>query len=166
MPVWLHVKSFRVSVSAGKGSVLHQENSSIDTGQVDIGKRVGQGVPPGVFWRSQLNLEQPRFLKFNISVQKNALIGVYGRKGLAPSHTQVSFQFGVFFIGDTFHSDTHPGTHIVSLINSDGLYFTNPYVTEPVDNIYELRSKCKWRKTNQLVNQAATGQSFLLVQRE
>lgn len=93
---WLHLcqfapcESFRVSVSAGKGSVLHQENNSIDTGQVDIGKRVGQGVPPGVFWRSQLNLEQPRFLKFNISVQKNALIGVYGRKGLAPSHTQVS----------------------------------------------------------------------------
>lgn len=82
-----HVKS--LCVSAGKGSVLHQENNSIDTGQVDIGKIVGQGVPPGVFWRSQLNLEQPRFLKFNISVQKNALIGVYGRKGLAPSHTQV-----------------------------------------------------------------------------
>lgn len=69
--------------------MFHQENNSIDTGQVDIGKRVGQNVPPGVFWRSQLSLQQPRFLKFNISVQKNALIGVYGRKGLAPTHTQV-----------------------------------------------------------------------------
>lgn len=70
--------------------MLHQENNSVDTGQVDIGRRVGQSVPPGVFWRSQITLEQPRFLKFNISVQKNALVGVYGRKGLAPSHTQVT----------------------------------------------------------------------------
>lgn len=82
----------------GRASVLHQENNSIDTGQVDIGKRVGQSVPPGVFWRSHLSLEQPRFLKFNISVQKNALIGVYGRKGLAPSHTQVKPFFFLFFM--------------------------------------------------------------------
>lgn len=80
---------------AGRTSVLHQENNSIDTGQVDIGKKVGQSVPPGVFWRSQLNMKQPGFLKFNISVQKNALIGVYGRKGLAPSHTQVKDPFCV-----------------------------------------------------------------------
>lgn len=73
----------------GRSSVFHQENNSLDVGQVDVGKRVGQNVPPGVFWRSQLRLEQPGFLKFNISVQKNALIGVYGRKGLAPTHTQV-----------------------------------------------------------------------------
>ena len=43
----------------------------------------------GVFWRSQLYIDQPQFLKFNISVQKDALVGVYGRKGLPPSHTQV-----------------------------------------------------------------------------
>lgn len=73
----------------GRPSVFHQENNSLDIGQVDVGKRVGQNIPPGVFWRSQLRLEQPRYLKFNISVQKNALIGVYGRKGLAPTHTQV-----------------------------------------------------------------------------
>lgn len=81
----------------GRNSVLYQENSSIDTGQVDIGKRAGQSVPPGVFWRSQLSMEQPRFVKFNISVQKNALIGVYGRKGLAPSHTQVKL-FDIFLV--------------------------------------------------------------------
>lgn len=73
----------------GRSSIFHQENNSLDIGQVDVGKKVGQNVPPGVFWRSQLRLEQQCFLKFNISVQKNALIGVYGRKGLAPTHTQV-----------------------------------------------------------------------------
>lgn len=74
---------------SGKNDVLHHENNSIDTGQVEVGRRVGQSLPPGVFWRSRLTMEQPHFLKFNISVQKNALIGVYGRKGLAPTHTQV-----------------------------------------------------------------------------
>ncbi|XP_051920619.1 teneurin-3 isoform X7 [Hippocampus zosterae] len=75
----------------GRTSVLHQENNSVDTGPMDIGKSAGQNVPPGVFWRSQLSVDKPRFLKFNISVQKNALIGVYGRKGLVPSHTQYDF---------------------------------------------------------------------------
>ncbi|XP_077464637.1 teneurin-3 isoform X2 [Stigmatopora argus] len=75
----------------GRTSVLHQDNNSLDSGPVDVGKRAGQSVPPGVFWRSQLSVDKPCFLKFNISVQKNALIGVYGRKGLAPSHTQYDF---------------------------------------------------------------------------
>ncbi|CAB1337375.1 unnamed protein product, partial [Coregonus sp. 'balchen'] len=75
----------------GRTGAVHQENNSIDTGQVEVGRRVGQGIPPGVFWRSRLAMEQPRFLKFNISVQKNALVGAYGRKGLPPSHTQYDF---------------------------------------------------------------------------
>ncbi|KPP80211.1 teneurin-3-like [Scleropages formosus] len=53
-----------LSADNGKLGVFLQENNTIDTGEVD-------------------------FLKFNISVQKDALIGVYGRKGLPPSHTQL-----------------------------------------------------------------------------
>lgn len=67
------------------------ENNTIDTGEVDVGRRAVQDVPPGVFWRTQLYIDQPQFLKFNISVQKDALVGVYGRKGLPPSHTQYDF---------------------------------------------------------------------------
>uniref|UniRef100_A0A8C2D943 Si:dkey-237h12.3 n=1 Tax=Cyprinus carpio TaxID=7962 RepID=A0A8C2D943_CYPCA len=66
-------------------------NSTLDTGQVDLGQQTAHAVPPGVFWRSRLLIEQPHFLKFNISIQKNALIGVYGRRGLPPSHTQYDF---------------------------------------------------------------------------
>jgi hypothetical protein len=69
--------------------VFLQENNTIDTGEVDVGRRALQEVPPGIFWRSQLYIDQPQFLKFNISVQRDALVGVYGRKGLPPSHTQV-----------------------------------------------------------------------------
>ncbi|KAK7922544.1 hypothetical protein WMY93_009446 [Mugilogobius chulae] len=66
-------------------------NSSIDTGSVEVGRRVTQEVPPGVFWRSLLHLSQPQFLKFNISLGKDALFGVYIRKGLPPSHAQYDY---------------------------------------------------------------------------
>ncbi|XP_073499599.1 teneurin-3 isoform X15 [Phyllobates terribilis] len=75
----------------GKSGGLGQENNTIDTGELDVGRRAVQEIPPGVFWRSQLSIDQPQFLKFNITLQKDALIGVYGRKGLPPSHTQYDF---------------------------------------------------------------------------
>ncbi|TKS69408.1 Teneurin-3 [Collichthys lucidus] len=81
--------TFMVSTDNGKMFLL--ENNTIDTGEVDVGRRAVQDVPPGVFWRSQLYVDQPQFLKFNISVQKDALVGVYGRKGLPPTHTQYDF---------------------------------------------------------------------------
>ncbi|XP_029437000.1 teneurin-3 isoform X1 [Rhinatrema bivittatum] len=79
------------SGDSGKFGGFLQENNTIDSGEFDIGRRAIQEVPPGVFWRSQLFIDQPQFLKFNISLQKDALIGVYGRKGLPPSHTQYDF---------------------------------------------------------------------------
>uniref|UniRef100_A0A8C3AQH9 Teneurin transmembrane protein 2 n=1 Tax=Cyclopterus lumpus TaxID=8103 RepID=A0A8C3AQH9_CYCLU len=66
-------------------------NSSVDTGNIEVGRRVTQEVPPGVFWRSLLHLGQPQFLKFNISLGKDALFGVYIRKGLPPSHAQYDY---------------------------------------------------------------------------
>ncbi|XP_053185147.1 teneurin-3 isoform X4 [Scomber japonicus] len=81
--------TFMVSTDNGKMFLL--ENNTIDIGEVDVGRRAIQDVPPGVFWRSQLYIDQPQFLKFNISVQRDALIGVYGRKGLPPTHTQYDF---------------------------------------------------------------------------
>uniref|UniRef100_A0A673JQA4 Teneurin-2 n=1 Tax=Sinocyclocheilus rhinocerous TaxID=307959 RepID=A0A673JQA4_9TELE len=66
-------------------------NSSIDMGSLEVGRRVTQEVPPGVFWRSLMHLSQPQFLKFNISLGKDALFGVYIRKGLPPSHAQYDY---------------------------------------------------------------------------
>ncbi|CAM4613332.1 unnamed protein product [Leuciscus chuanchicus] len=66
-------------------------NSSIDTGSLEVGRRVTQEVSPGVFWRSLMHLSQPQFLKFNISLGKDALFGVYIRKGLPPSHAQYDY---------------------------------------------------------------------------
>uniref|UniRef100_A0A8C2PPQ7 Si:dkey-237h12.3 n=1 Tax=Cyprinus carpio TaxID=7962 RepID=A0A8C2PPQ7_CYPCA len=82
---------FNMCLLTGRIGVMLQYNSTLDTGQVELGQQVAHAVPPGVFWRSRLLIEQPHFLKFNISIQKNALIGVYGRRGLTPSHTQYDF---------------------------------------------------------------------------
>ncbi|XP_072518552.1 teneurin-2 isoform X4 [Salminus brasiliensis] len=76
--------------SGGRGPWLLR-NSSINSGELEVGRRVSQEVPPGVFWRSLLHLRQPHFLKFNISLGKDALFGVYMRKGLPPSHAQYDY---------------------------------------------------------------------------
>lgn len=54
-----------------------------------MGRRASQKIPPGTFWRSQVFIDHPVHLKFNVSLGKAALVGIYGRKGLPPSHTQV-----------------------------------------------------------------------------
>uniref|UniRef100_A0A8C2ELF3 Si:ch211-12m10.1 n=1 Tax=Cyprinus carpio TaxID=7962 RepID=A0A8C2ELF3_CYPCA len=76
--------------SGGRGPWV-LKNSSINSGELELGQRVSQDVPPGVFWRSLLHLRQPHFLKFNISLGKDALFGVYMRKGLPPSHAQYDY---------------------------------------------------------------------------
>uniref|UniRef100_A0A671NYU8 Teneurin-2 n=1 Tax=Sinocyclocheilus anshuiensis TaxID=1608454 RepID=A0A671NYU8_9TELE len=76
--------------SGGRGPWAAR-NSSIDMGSLEVGRRVTQEVPAGVFWRSLMHLSQPQFLKFNISLGKDALFGVYIRKGLPPSHAQYDY---------------------------------------------------------------------------
>ncbi|KAJ7409798.1 Teneurin-2 [Willisornis vidua] len=80
---------------AGRGPWVTR-NSSIDSGETEVGHRVTQEVPPGVFWRSQIHISQPQFLKFNISLGKDALFGVYIRRGLPPSHAQSELTIKIF----------------------------------------------------------------------
>ncbi|XP_031243255.1 teneurin-4 isoform X3 [Mastomys coucha] len=75
----------------GKPSSLFPEDSFIDSGEIDVGRRASQKIPPGMFWRSQVFIDHPVHLKFNVSLGKAALVGIYGRKGLPPSHTQFDF---------------------------------------------------------------------------
>ncbi|XP_032075594.1 teneurin-4-like [Thamnophis elegans] len=75
----------------GKPSTFFPEDSFIDTGEIDVGRRVTQKIPPSIFWRSQVFIDHPVHLKFNVSLGKSALVGIYGRKGLPPSHTQFDF---------------------------------------------------------------------------
>lgn len=77
-------------VLVGKPSSFFPEDSFIDSGEIDVGRRASQKIPPGTFWRSQVFIDHPVHLKFNVSLGKAALVGIYGRKGLPPSHTQVT----------------------------------------------------------------------------
>ncbi|XP_023817817.1 teneurin-4 isoform X1 [Oryzias latipes] len=75
----------------GKLDSLYPDDSYIDMGEIDVGRKVAQQIPPGIFWRSQVFVDHPMYLKFNVSLSKDALVGVYGRRGLPPSHTQFDF---------------------------------------------------------------------------
>ncbi|XP_071002454.1 teneurin-2-like, partial [Oncorhynchus clarkii lewisi] len=87
----LAVNSDVATLPSGGRAPWPGPNSSIDSGDVEVGRRLSQEIPPGVFWRSLLHLAQPQFLKFNISLGKDALFGVYIRKGLPPSHAQYDY---------------------------------------------------------------------------
>lgn len=77
-------------ILVGRPSSFFPEDSFIDSGEIDVGRRASQKIPPGTFWRSQVFIDHPVHLKFNVSLGKAALVGIYGRKGLPPSHTQVT----------------------------------------------------------------------------
>uniref|UniRef100_A0A8C2UTF7 Teneurin-1 n=1 Tax=Chinchilla lanigera TaxID=34839 RepID=A0A8C2UTF7_CHILA len=68
-----------------------QKGRAIDTGEVDIGAQVMQTIPPGLFWRFQITIHHPVYLKFNISLAKDSLLGIYGRRNIPPTHTQFDF---------------------------------------------------------------------------
>ncbi|XP_077387511.1 teneurin-1 isoform X1 [Festucalex cinctus] len=64
---------------------------AIDRGEVDIGTQQNQAIPPGVFWRFHMTVHHPTHIKFNLSLSHNALLGVYGRRNIPPTHTQFDF---------------------------------------------------------------------------
>nr|XP_032619434.1 teneurin-1 isoform X6 [Chelonoidis abingdonii] len=70
---------------------VFQKGQAIDTGEVDIGAQVMQTIPPGLFWRFQITIHHPVYLKFNISLAKDSLLGIYGRRNIPPTHTQFDF---------------------------------------------------------------------------
>uniref|UniRef100_A0A669PTD7 Teneurin-1 n=1 Tax=Phasianus colchicus TaxID=9054 RepID=A0A669PTD7_PHACC len=71
--------------------IVFQKGRAIDTGEVEIGAQVMQTIPPGLFWRFQITIHHPVYLKFNISLAKDSLLGIYGRRNIPPTHTQFDF---------------------------------------------------------------------------
>uniref|UniRef100_A0A8D3EBD1 Teneurin transmembrane protein 1 n=1 Tax=Scophthalmus maximus TaxID=52904 RepID=A0A8D3EBD1_SCOMX len=64
---------------------------AIDRGEVDVGTQQSQAIPPGLFWRFHMTVHHPTYIKFNLSLSHNALLGVYGRRNIPPTHTQFDF---------------------------------------------------------------------------
>ncbi|KAL4648805.1 teneurin-1-like [Arapaima gigas] len=70
---------------------MFQKGRAIDRGEVDIGSQVMQTIPPGLFWRFHLTIHHPTYVKFNVSLARDALLGIYGRRNIPPTHTQFDF---------------------------------------------------------------------------
>ncbi|XP_039204684.1 teneurin-1 isoform X2 [Crotalus tigris] len=70
---------------------VFQKGQAIDTGEIEIGDQVMQTIPPGLFWRFQITIHHPLYLKFNVSLAKDSLLGIYGRRNIPPTHTQFDF---------------------------------------------------------------------------
>uniref|UniRef100_A0A6I8SWH5 Teneurin-1 n=1 Tax=Xenopus tropicalis TaxID=8364 RepID=A0A6I8SWH5_XENTR len=70
---------------------VYQRGKAIDSGEIDIGKQIIQTIPPGLFWRFQIMIHHPLYLKFNVSLAKDSLLGIYGRRNIPPTHTQFDF---------------------------------------------------------------------------
>lgn len=88
--------------NTGKLDSLFPDDSFIDMGEIDVGRKVAQQIPPGIFWRSQVYIDHPMYLKFNVSLSKDALVGIYGRRGQPPTHTQVG-RLNSYIIHDSHH---------------------------------------------------------------
>uniref|UniRef100_A0A669PTC7 Teneurin-1 n=1 Tax=Phasianus colchicus TaxID=9054 RepID=A0A669PTC7_PHACC len=73
------------------GGKVSDKTEKKDTGEVEIGAQVMQTIPPGLFWRFQITIHHPVYLKFNISLAKDSLLGIYGRRNIPPTHTQFDF---------------------------------------------------------------------------
>lgn len=121
--------------NAGKLDSLFPDDSYIDMGEIDVGRKVAQQIPPGIFWRSQVFIDHPMYLKFNVSLSKDALVGIYGRRGLPPSHTQV---------GNIWTSLTP--IHLVFVYNTTNtiiLYYYNIYCIYLYLLVILSRVKCE-----------------------
>ncbi|XP_053129531.1 teneurin-1 isoform X11 [Hemicordylus capensis] len=81
----------KVSDKTERKEIVFQKGQAINTGEVEIGDQVMQTIPPGLFWRFQIMIHHPMYLKFNISLAKDSLLGIYGRRNSPPTHTQFDF---------------------------------------------------------------------------
>uniref|UniRef100_A0A803TEH1 Teneurin-1 n=1 Tax=Anolis carolinensis TaxID=28377 RepID=A0A803TEH1_ANOCA len=85
------LSSFFPPLSLIFGEIVFQKGQAIDTGEIEIGDQVMQTIPPGLFWRFQIMIHHPMYLKFNVSLAKDSLLGIYGRRNIPPTHTQFDF---------------------------------------------------------------------------
>ncbi|XP_064637221.1 teneurin-m-like isoform X2 [Lineus longissimus] len=59
-----------------------------DSGYLRLGKTLEKEIPPYSFWRMQMSIHHPDFMKFNFSIPRYAVIGFYGRHNQYPTHLQ------------------------------------------------------------------------------
>ncbi len=73
------------------GAMLTPSSPKVIIVQYPLGRSLAEDIPPHSFWRTQFYLPTSSFVKFNFSLPAEAVIGVYGRKNVQPTHTQYDF---------------------------------------------------------------------------
>lgn len=68
-------------------------NSASSVITITMGENHEERLRPRAFSRSQFSLREGCFIRFNISLPSDALIGVYGSRNAHPSHVQYDFFF-------------------------------------------------------------------------
>lgn len=56
-----------------------------------LGTEAAADIAPESFWRLQMPLTEPKFLKCNVSVSEDGALGVFGRKNTPPTIVQYDF---------------------------------------------------------------------------
>ncbi|ESP00102.1 hypothetical protein LOTGIDRAFT_91191, partial [Lottia gigantea] len=62
---------------------------------VKLGQTIKYEIPPKSFWTTRLSKDKDGYLKLNFTLSDSAVLGVYGRRSVSPSHAQFDF-FKVF----------------------------------------------------------------------
>ncbi|XP_029639322.1 teneurin-m isoform X3 [Octopus sinensis] len=77
--------------SRGSSSTTALPSPSI----VHLGQLQQLKIPPKSFWQSKFEQLDPGFIKINFTIPDHAVLGIYGRKNLPPTHVQFEF-FEIF----------------------------------------------------------------------
>lgn len=95
---------------------------------VHLGQLQQMKIPPKSFWQSKYKQTDPGFVKLNFTIPDNAVLGVYGRKNLPPTHVQ--FEFFEIFSGSRLVKRSLPwsdnvgkNTAIIRYLTAGDWYF-------------------------------------------
>ncbi|KAK6173150.1 hypothetical protein SNE40_016661 [Patella caerulea] len=58
---------------------------------VKLGQTLQHEIPAKSFWTTRLARDKDGFIKLNFSLSESAILGVYGRRSVSPSHAQFDF---------------------------------------------------------------------------
>ena len=59
--------------------------------QYSFGRTLHQSIPPLGNWQMRFYLPNGEHVRFNLTVPSSAVVGIYGRQGIRPSHAQFDF---------------------------------------------------------------------------
>lgn len=68
----------------------------------DVGDHVVADLPPGIFRHTSFNIQRNSFVQFNLSIEPQAKLVIYGRQTLPPSPTE--HDFSQIIVGAKLHA--------------------------------------------------------------